>query len=336
MVPFVHGGAEELFNHLVRNLQLAGAEAEGVRIPFTWNPPERIIDEMLIARNIRLWNVDRVIALKFPSYLVPWDDKILWILHQYRQAYDLFDAGHSNIQPDAQGEKIINTIRTADNLAFAEARGIFTNAPVTAQRLLHYNGVASDILRPPINDPELFRGGESSGYILATGRINAGKRQHLLISALRYAPDAKLVIAGPPDRSEDGRHLLRLAIDAGVDDRVKFELRLLGRSELAGLVNGAVAIAYLPFEEDSLGYCTMEALHAGKAVVTANDSGGVLDIIKDGETGIVAAPNPEAFGQALSRISGDRALASRLGDQGRAAFAEMKLSWPATISRLLS
>ena len=42
---------------------------------------------------------DRVIALKFPAYLVPHRQKVLWILHQYRQAYDLWDAGKSNI-PD--------------------------------------------------------------------------------------------------------------------------------------------------------------------------------------------------------------------------------------------
>src|SRR5690606_22450122 len=103
MVPFVHGGAEELFIHLVRNLQSAGVEAEGFRIPFTWNPAERLIDEMLIARQLRLFNFDLVIALKFPAYLVPWNDKVLWLLHQYRQAYDLLDAGQSNIAPDARG-----------------------------------------------------------------------------------------------------------------------------------------------------------------------------------------------------------------------------------------
>ena len=76
-VPFVHGGAEELFDHLVRNLQAAGVEAEGMRLPFTWNPAERLIDEMLIARRLCVSRVDRVIALKFPAYLVPAPDKVL-------------------------------------------------------------------------------------------------------------------------------------------------------------------------------------------------------------------------------------------------------------------
>ena len=284
-VPFVHGGAEELCEHLVRNLGAAGAQAEAFRIPFTWEPAERLMDEMTIARHLRLYNVDRVIALKFPAYLVPWPNKVLWLLHQYRQAYDLRDAGQSNIPDDARGAQILAAIRAADAVAFAEAGCIHTNAPITAKRLLHYNGVAATVLRPPLNDPELFKGGEPAGYVLATGRVNSAKRQHLLIEALRHAPRARLIIAGPPDSATDADALRRLAAAKGVAERVTLDLRLLPRLELANLVNNALAVAYLPFDEDSLGYCTMEAFHAGKPVLTTTDAGGVLDIVHDAATG---------------------------------------------------
>lgn len=336
MVPFVHGGAEELFVHLVRNLKSAGVEAEGIRIPFTWHPAERLIDEMLIARQIRLCNIDRVIALKFPAYLVPWDDKVLWILHQYRQAYDLLEAGQSNIPDDARGAQLVRSIRTSDNAAFAESKRIFVNAPTTAKRLMHYNGFASEVLRPPLNDPELFGGGTSDGYVLATGRVNAGKRQHLLIEALRFAPGARLVIAGPPDSAEDAQRLRRIAEEAGVNERLQLHLRLLSREELAGLVNHALAVAYLPFDEDSLGYCTMEAFQAGKAVITTHDSGGVLDIVRHRENGWVCAPEAEALGEALSAMRGDSARASKWGLEGRAAMDAHGLNWSTTVEKLVS
>jgi glycosyltransferase involved in cell wall biosynthesis len=336
MVPFVHGGAEELFFHLVDRLQAAGVEAEGFRIPFTWNPAERLIDEMLIAKRLRLYNVDRVIALKFPAYLVPWDDKVLWLLHQYRQAYDLLDAGQSNISSDARGVEIVRAIRTADNAAFAESRRIFANAPTTARRLAHYNGVASEVLRPPLNDPELFPGGDSDGYVLATGRVNSGKRQHLLIRALRYATSTRLVIAGPPDSAEDAMTLRRLAAEEGVADRLELRLGFVPRRELAELVNRALAVAYLPFDEDSLGYCTMEAFQAAKPVLTTTDAGGVLDIVRHDETGLVSAPDPEALGAALAALSGDPARAARLGGAGRAAMNAEELTWSATIEKLVS
>jgi glycosyltransferase involved in cell wall biosynthesis len=336
MVPFVHGGAEELFFHLVRNLQEAGVEAEGFRIPFSWNPAERLIDEMLIAKQLRLYNVDRVIALKFPTYLVPWHDKVLWLLHQYRQAYDLRDAGQSNIPADARGEEIVRAIQTADNAAFADAKRIFVNAPTTGRRLKHYNGFSSEVLRPPLNDPELFHGGADDGYILATGRINAGKRQHLLVRALRHAPSTRLVIAGPPDSPQDAETLQRIATEEGVQDRLKLRIGFLPRNELAGLVNRARAVAYLPFDEDSLGYCTMEAFHAGKPVLTADDAGGVLDLVHHEETGFVCAPDAEALGAALSALSSDASRAANLGREGRAMMDAEKLTWPATIERLVS
>ena len=336
MVPFVHGGAEELFHNLVHNLKLTrGVEAEGFRIPFTWDPPEQILNEMQIARQLRLWNVDRVIALKFPTYLVPWKSKVVWLLHQFRQAYDLRDAGQSNLPFGGRGDVIASAVRAADNIAFAEASAIFTNSPTTSGRLQKYNAFASKILRPPLNDPDRFGGGDSQGYILATGRVNAAKRQYLLVSALKFAPGVRLVVAGPADTPADQAVLEELAAKEGVSDRLRLELRFLQRAELAELVNGAQAVAYLPYDEDSLGYCTMEALWASKPVLTATDSGGVLDIVRDGETGLVVPPLPEALGAAMLSLSAGAELALRLGKSGRHAMVGAKLDWPSTIERLL-
>src|SRR6185437_4328881 len=132
-------------------------------------------------------NVDRVIALRFPAYLVPHSNKVLWLLHQYRQAYDLWDAGQSNIPENARGEEIRRVIRAADALAFSEARQLFTNSPVGQRRLQHYNQVHATVLPPPLNDPDLFCGGSDEGYLFAGGRVGGAKRQALLVQALRHA-----------------------------------------------------------------------------------------------------------------------------------------------------
>lgn len=336
MAPFVRGGAEALCDHLVRNLRLRGAVAEAMRLPFSWTPPERLLDEMLIARSLRLWNVDRVIALKFPVYMVPWDDKVIWLLHQFRQAYDLFDAGLSHIPATPEGDRVREAIRRADGVAFAEARHVFTNSPTTTERLRRYNGVEGTVLPPPLNDPELFTGGAPQGYVLAGGRVNAGKRQHLLVEALRHAPGVRLVVAGPPDDPADASALRRLAAREGVEDRVRFDLRFVPRRELAELVNGASAVAYLPYDEDSVGYVTMEAFHAGKPVVTASDAGGVLRIVRDGATGWVVDPAAEALAGALSAVRTEPARAAAMGRAAREALARMRLTWPDTIEKLLA
>ena len=87
MAPFVRGGAEELAYHLNARLNATpGVRAEVLRVPFSWEPFERLANEIFINPMLRLLNVDRVIALKFPAYLIPHEQKILWLLHQYRQA----------------------------------------------------------------------------------------------------------------------------------------------------------------------------------------------------------------------------------------------------------
>lgn len=333
--PFIRGGAEELSFHLVRRLRAAGHEAEEMRILFSWNPADRLIEEMLIARSLRVWNVDRVIALKFPAYLVPHDNQVIWLLHQFRQAYDLFEAGQSHIERGPRGDAIRAAIRAADEEAFRSAHALWA-LPNAAKRLEHYHGITADVLSQPLNDPELFRGGEDGGYILAAGRIGGGKRQSLLIEAVSHAPGVRLVIAGPPESAEVPAALTALAERCGVADRVTFDLRFLERSELAALVNGCTASAYIPFDEDSVGYVTMEAFHAGKPVITTTDSGGVLEIVRDGETGLVVAPEAEAVGQAMARLMTDRPRAARLGAAGRALLSARNVTWPKTLKRLLA
>lgn len=334
-VPFVHGGAEELCENLLQQLQAHGVAAEAMRIPFTWDPPERLIEEMLISRSLRLANVDRVIALKFPAYLIPHPNKVLWLLHQFRQAYDLYDAGQSHIPPDSRGQQIRSAIREADNIAFGEARRLFVNSPTTAERLARYNGFSSKVLPPPLNDPDLFRGAPSEGYLFAGGRINAGKRHALIIDALRHAPGVRVVIAGPPDIAGDAKRLQEEVESAGVADRVRLDLRFLPREELADIVNRSMAVIYAPFDEDSVGYVTMEAFWASKPVVTLSDSGGVLEIVRHGVTGLVASPNTESLAAAFRQIVRDPKEAAAMGLAGRRYLEAHGLSWDTVIRRLL-
>lgn len=337
MAPFIWGGAEELAVHLGRNMRAMKIDAEIVRLPFKWEPSERLVDEMALARQLQLYNTDRVVALKFPAYLAPFDNKVLWLLHQYRQAYDLWDAGQSNIPHTEEGLAIREAIIAADNACFRQSRAIFTNHQTTSDRLKRYNGFDSQVLMPPLNDAEFFVGGEYQPFIAATGRVNATKRQHLLVEAMRHCPEAlKLVIAGPPDTPEDERRLRDLVAKHGLEDRVELRLGFLPRAELADLVNRARAVAYLPFDEDSVGYVTMEAFEAGKPVITVDDSGGLLDLIVDGVTGFVTPPDPEALAQSLSRLGEDEALARRLGLAARAAWRDRGINWRTTIERLIA
>ena len=336
MAPFVWGGAEELAVHLQRNLIAAGHDSEILRIPFQWDPAARIPSQMLMVRALELFNVDRVIALKFPAYLIRHPHKTLWLLHQYRHAYDLFDAGQTNLPSGDEGEDLRMLIRRADDESFRECRNIFTNSEITRRRLARYNGFDAKLLLPPVNDPELFTGGPPDGYIFAGGRINDMKRQHLLLEAMCHADkEVRLLIAGPPDNPVDAQRLVEQVERLGLGERVKLDLRFLPRETYAGYVNHALAVAYLPFDEDSLGYVTMEAATAGKALITTNDSGGVLGLVHDKHTGLVARPDAASLGEAMSALWQDRSLATAYGVAAREHWMSLGVSWPATVEALL-
>lgn len=337
MAPFVWGGAEELAVNLQKNLVAAGHESEVLRIPFQWEPATRIPSQMLMVRAFELWNVDRVIALKFPAYLIRHPHKTLWLLHQYRQAYDLFDAGQTNLPADQVGKDLRHLIENADGECFQESTRIFTNSEVTRKRLNHYNGFDAEVLLPPLNDPELFPGGPSKGYIFAGGRINGMKRQHLLLEALAQTPSStRLLIAGPPDTPADGQKLIALTERLGLGDRVQLDLRFLPRRVYADYVNGSAAVAYLPFDEDSLGYVAMEAATAGKALITTRDSGGVLGLVKHRQTGWVAEPEVKPLADAMTAVHVDSAITRKMGMAARELWLGMGVTWPQTVETLLS
>jgi hypothetical protein len=93
-VPFVHGGAELHVRQLVRELCARGYLAELVSVPFRWNPKEEILPHAAAWRLLDLSEsngrpVDLVIASKFPTYFVRHPNKIAWLIHQYRAAYEL-------------------------------------------------------------------------------------------------------------------------------------------------------------------------------------------------------------------------------------------------------
>lgn len=336
MAPFVWGGAEELAAHLQKNLIVAGHDAEILRIPFQWEPPAKIPSQMLMVRAFELSNVDHVIALKFPAYLIRHPRKTLWLVHQYRQAYDLLDQGLSNLPSNEFGNALQRVVQTADDESFLESRKIFSISEVTRQRLLQYNGADSIVLPPPINNKELFSPGTSSGYIFAGGRVNAMKRQHLLLEAMINSDkNVRLLIAGPPDTPADADRLTKLVSDNNLTDRVKLDLRFLPRKTYADYVNNSTAVACIPFNED-YGYVAIEAAAAAKPIIATSDSGGILSFAKHEVTGWVVDPNVDALASAMSTVFKNTERTREYGFAALQLMESQMNEWPQIVDRLVS
>jgi glycosyltransferase involved in cell wall biosynthesis len=328
--PFVRGGAELLAEWLHDKLEQHGHEAEIVRIPFQWNPPERIIDHMLAARLVRLANVDRVVALKFPAYYVPHENKVLWLLHQFRQAYDLWGTPYQGIPGNPTGQRIRDAIIEGDR-HLGEARRIYTNSKIVGARLKFYNGLDSEVLFPPLFDASPYRCEDYGDYFFFPSRITAGKRQHVAAQAMAHVKSgARLVIAGQPETPEDLERLLAVVHEHQLENRVEVIARWIGEEEKLRLLAGARGVVYLPFGEDSYGYVTLEAFHARKPVITLADSGGTLELIEDRRNGRVVHDVDE-LAQAIDELAEDRALAESLGQAALATIDELGISWDRVI-----
>lgn len=339
-VPFVQGGAEVHARSLLNALRSVGHQAEIVAIPFKWYPPERMLDNMLACRLMDLTEangrtIDRVIGLKFPAYLIPHPNKVLWILHQHRQAYEQWDGVLGDMNYYGNGREVRDAIRRADTQLIPEARAVFTNSQNVSRRLKDFCGLESTPLyHPPAHADSFFCDG-AEPYFFFPSRINASKRQRLAVQALAHTgAGSRLVICG---ESEDPVYYEKLLEDVrtlGLQNRVTFLGRVSDEEKLRLYAN-CLAVVYPPFDED-YGYITLEGMLSSKPVVTCTDSGGPLEFVVDGETGFVAAPEPEPLGGALARLWENRDAATAMGRAGRASYLGRNITWNAVVELLVA
>ena len=336
-VPFVHGGAEVHVRELVRELNARGYEAELVSVPFKWYPKEEILPHAAAWRLLDLSEsngrpIDLVIASKFPTYFVRHPQKVAWLIHQYRAAYELCGTPYSDFGHNERDVGLRDTLIQLDTRMLGECRRVFTNAQNTANRVAKYNGLAAEALyHPPRLAATLAQARPVYGdFVLSVGRIESVKRVDLLVSAMaRVDKPIRLVVAG---EGTQRANVERAAAEAGVSERVTF-LGAVADERLLVLYREALAVAYPPFDED-FGYVTLEAFLSRKPVITATDSGGPNEFVVDGVNGFVRDPEPEAFAGAINALARDPRKAAALGDAGYERART--ITWDGVIEKLLS
>ncbi|MEO8189385.1 MAG: glycosyltransferase family 4 protein [Acidobacteriota bacterium] len=332
--PFSEGGAEKHVRRLTEELRARGVEADLVTLPLIERERFDLIRSALSWRSLDLSEfggrpVDAVIATRFPSYTARHANKIVWLIHQYRQAYDQFGTSYSDFTSSPEDRRTREAIAQVDRVGLTEARRIFANSRTVADRLARFNGLPGEPLYHPPPLSGRYRSGAFGDYALCVGRLDAWKRADLAIAALRHAPEVRLVLVGRGP--EEGR-CRRLAAELSVGDRIRWVGRATDE-ELLDLYSGARLVLVPPAGED-LGYVPLEAFLSGKPVVTTEDAGGPLEFVEHGVTGFVVPPRAEAVGAAM-RVAWDEVETLRaMGERGRARVAG--LTWDAAVSALLS
>jgi glycosyltransferase involved in cell wall biosynthesis len=333
-VPFERGGTEILAETLVRELRDRGHEVEDVKIPFKWFPGPRALREALVWRLVDLEEaqerpIDLLIATKFPSYAIRHPNKVVWLVHQFRQAYELDRPEFGQFGQDPFDRATVRAIHRLDGKVLGEAKRLFAISQNVADRLQRSVGLEAEVLPPPPQQLP-YRVAEGDGeFILSVGRLDRAKRVDLLLEAAALDGTLRVVVAGEgPDRER----LERLSARRDLDGRVSFAGRVDG-DELVDLYSRCVAVFYAPFDED-FGLVPYEAFLSGRPVVTTRDSGGPLEVVVDRENGIICEPAAPAVAEACAWLAAnpERARAQGLAGKQRAE----RFTWDTVVHRLLA
>jgi glycosyltransferase involved in cell wall biosynthesis len=165
-----------------------------------------------------------------------------------------------------------------------------------------------------VDVPETVGEPDEPPHVLYAGRLSEEKGVLELVEAAQGLP---LVVAG----------------DGPLREQVPGALGFVAHDELLRLYERA-AVVVCPSRREGFGVVCAEAMAHGRPVV-ACAVGGLLDLVVDGETGLlVPALDPAALRAALERLLGDAGLRRRLGDAGRAR-ARGAFSWERFVSLTL-
>jgi len=335
-VPFIRGGAEAHAEGLVKALAEHGCQVEMVTMPFRFGPPAEVLRTMDVwaAEDFARFDcggIDRVICLKFPTYYLRHPNKVVWLLHQHRSVYELFNTPYGESADNPASLELQQSILRRDTEHLSQATALFANSSRVSARLKQFNGLDSQPLYHPPTLADRFYCGKQLPYIFCPSRLETLKRQKLLIRAMaKVSSPINAIIVG------DGgirQHLEQLIEELSLQSRVRLVGRVTEEELLSGYAN-SLGVFFGPYDED-YGYVTLEAMLSAKPVITCTDSGGPLEFV-DHETGFVVEPQAENVAAAIDAMYSDQQGSLDKGQAGLQKYHRMGISWNNVVSKLLA
>lgn len=351
-----------------------GHSAELIRIPVRETSLADLVAGYEAFARLDVSSYDAVISTKYPAWMVSHPNHTVYMLHRCRGFYDWYpEAELGGCEYRGGVEAIDNLLRFMQRRAeerdalpefFARFEELKRNDAAKSEIARHpgplgrsivhfldgvglsrryirrYAAIADTVrrrrdyfpagarvavLHPPTSKTGFHSA--SDDYFFTVSRFYPSKRIEMLIDAFRLTDiPVPFRIAGTGDEEA------KLRAHAGDDPRIQF-LGYLEDAQVVELYAHALAIPFAPADED-FGYIALEAMLAGKPVVTTSDSGGPLELVRDGETGIVAEPGAESLARAFRRVYEDRDWARSLGARGRERARS--IGWHHVVPRLLA
>jgi glycosyltransferase involved in cell wall biosynthesis len=334
--PFVEGGHLVIARALVEALRVEGHESDLILTPqnrFGRQGAAYLANWLTdVGRTHDGRAVDQVISLRYPSYAVRHPRHVCWLLHTMREYYDQWEAFSKPLSWKGRIKERTRRrlVWTADRyLLGSRVSRLFVISGTVQRRLRTFGNIDSEVLYPPA-PPRPYRTDDYEPYLFAVSRFTPLKRMALIVEALAR-PEAAGIRAVLAGEGEQHAQIARLVHEYGLAERVSLPGRLTDRELLDHLAR-CRAVVFPPFDED-YGFVTIEAFAAAKPVITCADSGGPVELVTDGKSGFVLAPDAAALAGAMRRVIDDRDAAERMGRAGAEIAA--RHTWSQTVRRLL-
>jgi glycosyltransferase involved in cell wall biosynthesis len=319
------GGAERFYDGLVSALNRFGIHAELISVLSDESCFETIEEAYLRCYDLDLLDYDGVISTKAPAHLVKHPNHVCYMQHTMRVFYDMFNIEFPAPTPELIRQREFIQKLDTEALRYPRTKKVFVIGREVQARLLKYNHIDSEVLYQGLSF-DAFRCG-SYEYIFMPGRLHRWKRVNLVIQAMRYVDRPLcLKIAGT---GEDEPRFLKLAKS---DGRIEFCGRV-SEEELIELYSNALVVPFVPIRED-FGLITLEAFRSCKPVITCEDSGEPIYIVRQNETGFICPPDPKAIASKFEFFYDHPDIAKHMGLRGRESIQHIR--WETTANNLLS
>ncbi|MFC1967387.1 glycosyltransferase family 4 protein [Chloroflexota bacterium] len=216
-------------------------------------------------------------------------------------------------------------LQIADRKLAGYADRILVNSRYTAKQVERIYGQPATVVYPGVATGEFRPSGQKKDYIFTIGRLTRFKRIDLIFRALALlkgdGKEVKLVIGGD---GEDKQRLIQTAGIMGLENQVSFTGRIADE-RVRELLAGARAVIF-PTTNEPFGIVPLEAMACGTPVIVSN-SGGPMETVIDGQTGLLFHPDDAAdLARKIDIMVGEREKASEMAAAARQHVSD-NFSW---------
>jgi len=341
------GGGEIFISELARSLQARGHACQIVTNELQGLPAAEDRDGLPIRRlpftrpllQRDLPGILRVSA-QLRELLTDWQPDLLHLHSQYAISFYFLRVGPTlkipslytthvpfvlQQAPNPAVAAILNTVDAIVAISDAMRRQIITLNPAhTAKTRLIYNGLA----RPNLSPGPLP---QNPSVLLAAARLVPEKGLDVLLrslpTVLQDFPTLQTIVGGDgPERAP----LEHLAVELGISHAVSFP-GWLDPQQVPVQMNRATLTVVPSRWQEPFGLVAIQSMQVARPVV-ASRVGGIPEIVKDGETGLLVPPDdPAALSHAILRILHNPVKAAQMGLRGRER-AEHLFGWERCIT----